>query len=182
MKHNAISIHVRTRISALAIMTMFSMGNGLMAQTNTSAAAKNIVLVHGACVDGSGWKPVYEILTGDGYSVSVVQEPLTSLDNDVAATKQFYGSLFGWTFQDWGPDYASFADAGIDGGFSPAHWVTSSLIARIFAKRGRSTRELRNPILVLILLAFFRFVFFPALWLGNRQGRGDCLLVMARKA
>lgn len=37
---------------------------------------------------------------------------------DVAATKQFYGSLFGWTFQDWGPEYASFADAGIDGGFN----------------------------------------------------------------
>lgn len=37
---------------------------------------------------------------------------------DVAATKQFYGSLFGWTFHDWGPEYASFADVGIDGGFN----------------------------------------------------------------
>src|SRR5713101_8094113 len=49
---------------------------------------KNIVLVHGAWVDGSGWKPVYEILIGDGYRVSVVQEPLTSLEDDVAATKR----------------------------------------------------------------------------------------------
>ena len=53
-----------------------------------AAPVKNIVLVHGAWVDGSGWKPVYEILIKDGYKVSVVQEPLTSLDDDVAATKR----------------------------------------------------------------------------------------------
>jgi SAM-dependent methyltransferase len=64
---------------------------------------------------------------------------------------------------------------------TPAQWVTSSLIARVFAKRGRTTRELRNPILVLILLALLRLVFFPALWLGDRLGRGDCLLVAASK-
>jgi pimeloyl-ACP methyl ester carboxylesterase len=49
---------------------------------------KNIVLVHGAWVDGSGWKPVYEILVKDGYHVSVVQEPLTSFGEDVAAVKR----------------------------------------------------------------------------------------------
>ncbi|WP_244831898.1 MULTISPECIES: alpha/beta hydrolase [unclassified Caballeronia] len=49
---------------------------------------KNIVLVHGAWVDGSGWQPVYDILKKDGYHVSIVQEPLTSLDDDVAATKR----------------------------------------------------------------------------------------------
>jgi pimeloyl-ACP methyl ester carboxylesterase len=49
---------------------------------------KNIVLVHGAFVDGSGWKPVYEILVRDGYAVTVVQEPLTSLEEDVAAAKR----------------------------------------------------------------------------------------------
>src|SRR5260370_40760697 len=49
---------------------------------------KNIVLVHGAFVDGSGWKPVYDILVKDGYSVTVVQEPLTSLEEDVATTKR----------------------------------------------------------------------------------------------
>jgi predicted enzyme related to lactoylglutathione lyase len=38
--------------------------------------------------------------------------------NDVAASKRFYGSLFGWTFEDWGPEYASFADAGLAGGFN----------------------------------------------------------------
>src|SRR6201987_5806501 len=49
---------------------------------------RNIVLVHGAWVDGSGWKPVYEILARDGYDVTMVQEPLTSLQDDVAATKR----------------------------------------------------------------------------------------------
>lgn len=49
---------------------------------------KNIVLVHGAFADGSGWQRVAEILGKDGYTVSVVQEPLTSLADDVAATKR----------------------------------------------------------------------------------------------
>jgi len=89
MKHNAMAIDARTRIySALAIMTMFSMGNGVMAQTNTSAAAKNIVLVHGGLVDGSGWKGVYEALKKDGYTVAIVQNPTISLADDVAVTKR----------------------------------------------------------------------------------------------
>lgn len=47
---------------------------------------KNIVLVHGAWADGSGWKGVYDILTARGYNVSIVQNPLTTLADDVAAT------------------------------------------------------------------------------------------------
>ncbi len=38
--------------------------------------------------------------------------------NDVAGSKQFYGSLFGWTFEDWGPDYAAFSKVNVDGGFN----------------------------------------------------------------
>ena len=49
---------------------------------------KNIVLVHGAFVDGSGWQSVYEILVRDGYCVTLVQQPLTSLEDDVTATKR----------------------------------------------------------------------------------------------
>jgi pimeloyl-ACP methyl ester carboxylesterase len=48
---------------------------------------KNIVLVHGAFADGSGWKGVYAILTKKGYHVTIVQNPLTSLEDDAAATK-----------------------------------------------------------------------------------------------
>ena len=50
--------------------------------------ATNVVLVHGGFVDGSGWEGVYKILTKDGYTVSVVQNPTISLEDDVAATKR----------------------------------------------------------------------------------------------
>jgi len=50
-------------------------------------AVKNIVLVHGAFADGSGYKGLYTALTKKGYNVTIVQNPLTSLEDDVAATK-----------------------------------------------------------------------------------------------
>ena len=49
---------------------------------------KNVVLVHGGFVDGSGWRQVHELLTSDGYRVSVVQNPTLSLAGDVEATLQ----------------------------------------------------------------------------------------------
>ncbi|HTE24979.1 alpha/beta hydrolase [Flavitalea sp.] len=49
---------------------------------------KNIVIVHGAFADASGWEPVYKILSNDGYNVSLVQNPLTSLEDDVVATER----------------------------------------------------------------------------------------------
>ncbi len=55
---------------------------------NEGHRIRNIVLVHGAWADGSGWKGVYDILLKDGYSVSIVQEPETSFKEDVAATKR----------------------------------------------------------------------------------------------
>jgi pimeloyl-ACP methyl ester carboxylesterase len=91
MKHNAMAIDVRTRIiyGVLAIMTMmFSIGGDLMAQTNASTAVKNIVLVHGGFVDGSGWQGVYKALKKNGYNVTVVQNSTTSLFDDVATTKR----------------------------------------------------------------------------------------------
>ncbi|CAH2406219.1 alpha/beta hydrolase [Mesorhizobium escarrei] len=51
------------------------------------AGAKNVVLVHGGFVDGSGWQGVYNILKKDGYNVTIVQNPTTSLADDVAVTK-----------------------------------------------------------------------------------------------
>jgi pimeloyl-ACP methyl ester carboxylesterase len=53
-----------------------------------SAAVTAVVLVHGGFVDGSGWEDVYRILTKDGYNVSIVQNPTSSLADDVAATKR----------------------------------------------------------------------------------------------
>jgi hypothetical protein len=58
----------------------------IMAQ-KSDGATKNIVLVHGGFVDGSGWEDVYQILNRDGYNVSVVQNPTISLTGDVAATR-----------------------------------------------------------------------------------------------
>src|SRR5262245_60250046 len=49
---------------------------------------RNIVLVHGAWVDASGWKPVRDILVAKGFNVTMVQEPETSFDDDVAATNR----------------------------------------------------------------------------------------------
>ncbi|OAV52107.1 hydrolase [Rhizobium sp. WYCCWR10014] len=51
-------------------------------------SVRNVVLVHGAFADGSGWKGVYDNLTRRGYRVTIVQNPLTSLADDVAATKR----------------------------------------------------------------------------------------------
>src|SRR5579859_7399643 len=56
--------------------------------TNVNTASAAIVLVHGGFVDGSGWEDVYRILKRDGYRVSIVQNPTTSLADDVAVTKR----------------------------------------------------------------------------------------------
>ncbi|MGW1888512.1 alpha/beta hydrolase [Streptomyces sp. NPDC001970] len=55
---------------------------------NAHSAIRNVVLVHGGFVDGSGWQAVYNRLVHDGHSVSVVQNPTLSLEGDVAATRQ----------------------------------------------------------------------------------------------
>jgi pimeloyl-ACP methyl ester carboxylesterase len=54
----------------------------------SSNGIKNVVLVHGGFVDGSGWEGVYRILENDGYNVTVVQNPTISLSGDVAVTKR----------------------------------------------------------------------------------------------
>src|SRR6201987_3706377 len=56
---------------------------------------KNIVLVHGGFVDGSGWEGVYSILKKAGYNVSIVQNPTISLEDDVAVTKRTLASQDG---------------------------------------------------------------------------------------
>jgi pimeloyl-ACP methyl ester carboxylesterase len=61
---------------------------GALSARNEEHRIRNIVLVHGAWADGSGWKGVYDILVKDGYNVSIVQEPETSFKDDVAATKR----------------------------------------------------------------------------------------------
>jgi pimeloyl-ACP methyl ester carboxylesterase len=84
MLKNQMSLALRLFIGFAAAAIASS--QALEARSEEPAIVKNIVLVHGANTDGSAWRGVYDILTEDGYHVSVVQQPLTGLADDVAAT------------------------------------------------------------------------------------------------
>jgi pimeloyl-ACP methyl ester carboxylesterase len=91
MKNNLTAMAVRTRIlyGVLAVVTtIFCIGENTMAQNNPTTNVKNIVLVHGGFVDGSGWQRVYNTLKKQGYTVTIVQNPTISLADDVAVTKR----------------------------------------------------------------------------------------------
>lgn len=76
-------------VTALAAISVAGAAQAqVMQQSSDGSPAANIVLVHGAFTDGSGWRRVYEELTGRGYRVTIVQNPLTSLADDVAATRR----------------------------------------------------------------------------------------------
>jgi pimeloyl-ACP methyl ester carboxylesterase len=64
------------------------LGELQMAKAETAGSVKNVVLVHGGFVDGSGWAGVYQVLKKDGFSVTIVQNPTLSLAGDVAVTKR----------------------------------------------------------------------------------------------
>ncbi len=80
MSHNTLRVGFGyvVLLAALAVTT-------IQAQ---NSPVKNVVLVHGAWADGSGWKGVYDVLVKDGYNVTIVQEPETTFQEDVAATKR----------------------------------------------------------------------------------------------
>jgi pimeloyl-ACP methyl ester carboxylesterase len=79
-------MNIKILCLAAAAMVLTSTANA--APHETQATAKNVVLVHGGFVDGSGWQKVYSILKKDGYNVSIVQNPTTSFADDVAFTKR----------------------------------------------------------------------------------------------
>ena len=85
---------VRRMSRSLCVLVLLSICGALSAQ-NEDRRIRNIVLVHGAWADGSGWKGVYDILVKDGYNVRLVQEPETSFKEDVAATKRVLAQLDG---------------------------------------------------------------------------------------
>src|SRR5215468_9380022 len=89
-----IKLERRLGICGVVTLTATLMGGTLLQQTALKVAAappptgiKNVVLVHGAFADGSGWEAVAKILEKDGYTVSVVQHPETSFAEDVKFTK-----------------------------------------------------------------------------------------------
>jgi len=74
-----------------ATVAFAGLASNALAQPATpaiGAPVRNVVLVHGAFADGSGWRGVYNDLTARGYRVTIVQNPLTSLADDVAATRR----------------------------------------------------------------------------------------------
>ncbi|WP_207458188.1 alpha/beta hydrolase [Azospirillum sp. SYSU D00513] len=83
---------IRHLIASATVAAVASVSGAVQAQPKTpipqTQAVRNVVLVHGAFADGSGWRGVYDELTGRGYKVSIVQNPLTSLADDVAATRR----------------------------------------------------------------------------------------------
>lgn len=80
-----------TRIASAVALAFAAIGS----QAATPAPVKNVVLVHGFFADGSGWKGVADILARDGFKVSVVQQPETSLTEDVKATTRAIDALDG---------------------------------------------------------------------------------------
>jgi pimeloyl-ACP methyl ester carboxylesterase len=76
-------------LSAIIVLTSIILMTMITSQVKAQVGShvKNIVIVHGAFADGSGWRKVYDILVAKGYRVSIVQNPLTSMDADVAAVK-----------------------------------------------------------------------------------------------
>jgi pimeloyl-ACP methyl ester carboxylesterase len=62
---------------------------------SSESGIRNVVLVHGGFVDGSGWQAVHDLLTKDGYRVAVVQNPTLSLEDDVAVTGRVIDGLDG---------------------------------------------------------------------------------------
>src|ERR1700690_3969835 len=81
-------MRVARGISRSLCVACFLLSCCALSAQNKEHRIRNIVLVHGAWADGSGWKGVYDILIKDGYNVSIVQEPETSFKEDVAATKR----------------------------------------------------------------------------------------------
>jgi pimeloyl-ACP methyl ester carboxylesterase len=77
-----------TKTLAIGLIALLLLVCYPLSAQNEGHRVRNIVLVHGAWADGSGWKGVYDTLVKDGYNVSIVQEPETSFKEDVAATKR----------------------------------------------------------------------------------------------
>src|ERR1700681_2792424 len=88
MSNSLKAMRVVRGISQSLCIVLLLLTCGVLSAQNQEHRIRNIVLVHCAWADGSGWKGVYDILVKDGYNVSIVQEPETSFTDDVAATKR----------------------------------------------------------------------------------------------
>jgi pimeloyl-ACP methyl ester carboxylesterase len=80
---------------AMLALSMAAVIPGMANSQSVKKGIKNIVLVHGAFADGSSWAKVIPLLQAKGYNVFAVQNPLSSLENDVAATKRAIAAMDG---------------------------------------------------------------------------------------
>src|SRR4051812_20635497 len=83
------------RVASFLLLLLPGCATSIPQKTIQSPSVRNIVLVHGAWADGSGWRGVYDILVRDGYNVSIVQQPETTFAQDVAATQRVLAQLDG---------------------------------------------------------------------------------------
>jgi pimeloyl-ACP methyl ester carboxylesterase len=92
----SIAIARRAFLGLVPIIAMV-LGDGevFMSQARAVDGVRNVLLIHGGFVDGSGWQGVYDLLKKDGYHVSIVQNPTTSLADDVAVTKRMLATQDG---------------------------------------------------------------------------------------
>ncbi|PZX93326.1 alpha/beta hydrolase [Flavobacterium aquariorum] len=120
---------------ALAAAALFAGTTKIDAQEKL---VKNIVIVHGHYLDASGWKGVYSILTKKGYHVTLVQNPLTSLKDDVAATNNILDNQDGPTIlvgHSWGGTVIT--EAGMHPKVAGLVYVTGFM-----PDKGQTTRQL----------------------------------------
>lgn len=110
---------IKFRNILLSAIGAASISGAAQAQTTSALPAdqsvRNVVLVHGAFADGSGWRGVYDDLTARGYRVTIVQNPLTSLADDVSATRRALARQDGGTIlvgHSWGG--VVITEAGVD--------------------------------------------------------------------
>ena len=87
MNHSVRFARYVRKVPQAALVLLLLTSVTLPAQNRVSRV-RNVVLVHGAWADGSGWKGVYDILVKDGFNVSIVQEPETSFQDDVNAVRR----------------------------------------------------------------------------------------------
>ena len=108
-------------------------------------AVRNIVLVHGAFADGSGWRSVYDDLTTRGYRVTIVQNPLTSFEDDVAATRRMLARQDGPTLlvgHSYGGSVTT--EAGVDASVAGLVYV-SALAPDVGESTGQQFAEIPAP-------------------------------------
>ena len=90
-------LNIQRITSGLLTIIALVLGGGQVAapQTSTTRDVKNVVLIHGGFVDGSGWEGVYNTLKKKGYNVTIEQNPTISLADDVALTKRIIAAQDG---------------------------------------------------------------------------------------